>query len=112
MNKHEPVKNLAIKTCKWFEPGSTKTVNGLQGGARRGFGDRNEFNLKGAAALVTKCAGMGQQGVGVGGSTGVGAGGGTRKIGIGSCFPNTKPIRRTLTKFFLVRLALHLDTWM
>ena len=40
-----------------------------------GFGDSNEFNLKGAAALVTKCAGMGQQGVGVGGSTGVGAGG-------------------------------------
>ena len=56
---------LAIKTCKWIEPRSTKTVNGLQGGAKRGFGDRNEFNLKGAAALVTKCAGMGQKGVGV-----------------------------------------------
>ena len=37
---------LAIKTCKWIEPRSTKTVNGLQGGAKRGFGDRNEFNLK------------------------------------------------------------------
>ena len=42
-------------------------MNGLQGGAKRGFGDRNEFNLKGAAALVTKCAGIGQQGVEVGG---------------------------------------------
>ena len=58
---------LAIKICKWFEPRSTKIVNGLQGGVKRGFGDSNEFNLKGAAALVTKCAGMGQQGVGVGG---------------------------------------------
>ena len=58
---------LAIKICKQFEPRSTKIVNGLQGAAKRGFGDSNEFNLKGAAALVTKCAGMGQQGVGVGG---------------------------------------------
>ena len=66
---------LAIRICRWFEPRSTKIVNGLQGAAKRGFGDSNEFNLKGAAALVTKCAGMGQQGVGVGGSTGVGAGG-------------------------------------
>ena len=64
-----------LTICKWFEPRSTKIVNGLQGAAKRGFGDSNEFNLKGAAALVTKCAGMGQQGVGVGGSTGVGAGG-------------------------------------
>ena len=58
---------LAIRICRWFEPRSTKIVNGLQGAAKRGFGDSNEFNLKGAAALVTKCAGMGQQGVGVGG---------------------------------------------
>ena len=71
---------LAIRICKWFEPGSTKIVNGLQGAAKRGFGDSNEFNLKGAAALVTKCAGMGQQGVGVGGSTGVGAGGGHERL--------------------------------
>ena len=56
---------FAIEICKWFEPRSTKIVNGLQGAAKRGFGDSNEFNLKGAAALVTKCAGMGQQGVGV-----------------------------------------------
>ena len=69
---------LAIRICRWFEPRSTKIVNGLQGAAKRGFGDSNEFNLKGAAALVTKCAGMGQQGVGVGGSTGVGAGGDTK----------------------------------
>ena len=58
---------LAIRICKWFEPGSTKIVNGLQGAAKQGFGDSNEFNLKGAAALVTKCAGMGQQGSGLGG---------------------------------------------
>ena len=58
---------LAIKICQWFEPGSTKILNGLQGAAKRGFGDSNEFNLKGAAALVTKCAGMGQQGLGLGG---------------------------------------------
>ena len=54
---------LAIRICRWFEPRSTKIVNGLQGAAKRVFGDSNEFNLKGAAALVTKCAGMGQQGV-------------------------------------------------
>ena len=66
---------LATRICKWFEPRSTKIVNGVQGAAKRGFGDSNEFNLKGAAALVTKCAGMGQQGVGVGGSTGVEVGG-------------------------------------
>ena len=66
---------LAIRICRWFEPRSTKIVNGLQGAAKRVFGDSNEFNLKGAAALVTKCAGMGQQGVGVGGSTGVEGGG-------------------------------------
>ena len=50
-------------------------MNCLQGAAKRGFVDSNEFNLKGAAALVTKSAGMGQQAVWVGGSTGIGAGG-------------------------------------
>ena len=58
---------LEIRICKWFEPRATKIVNGLQVAAKRGFGDSNEFNLKGAAALVTKCAGMGQQGLGLGG---------------------------------------------
>ena len=28
---------LAMKICNWFEPGSTKIVNGLQGAAKRGL---------------------------------------------------------------------------
>ena len=30
---------LAIRICKWFEPRSTKIVNGLQGAAKREEGE-------------------------------------------------------------------------